>query len=285
MWQSAALLLSLALAPAQAAKLEVTNVRTTYGLLGPARPDAKSPKVLPGEMLLISFDIAGLKPQEKPKEDKPKREPKVEEGQLRFSHYLDVYDGGGKSIYERPLGEIHFVPVLGGARIPHAVVVPTGLDHKPGKYHLKVRIYDLVADANQKQPVVLEQPFEIVPLEFGLVHFQLSLDNAGRVRVPNVAVVGQVLYVNAVAIGFKFDQKKGNVKVEMTLLDEAGNALGTRPILVHSESIPDGTPALPVQFDLPITRAGKFQIQLSASDEAGKKKAALKVPLTTLESK
>src|SRR5947208_12111302 len=60
MWTTLAMTAALAFAPAQG-ELTLTNVRPTYGLFGPTRKDADDLKLLAGEVLLIAFDIEGLK--------------------------------------------------------------------------------------------------------------------------------------------------------------------------------------------------------------------------------
>src|SRR2546427_725234 len=57
MWTTLAFAAALTLAPAQAGQLELTNARTTYGLLGAPRTDGK---YLPGDSFTLSFDIEGM---------------------------------------------------------------------------------------------------------------------------------------------------------------------------------------------------------------------------------
>ena len=58
MWTAVALTTVMTLAPAQG--LELKNVRTTYGILGETRKDDK---ILPGDVIILAFDIEGLKAQ------------------------------------------------------------------------------------------------------------------------------------------------------------------------------------------------------------------------------
>ena len=50
-------LTALSLAPGQAGQLNVSNVRTTYGPLGPPRFDNK---ILPGDLVCLSLDVNGF---------------------------------------------------------------------------------------------------------------------------------------------------------------------------------------------------------------------------------
>src|SRR5438552_2840507 len=49
-----ALAVALGLAPSQAGKLDLTNVRPTYGILGAPRANSQ---VLPGDSFWLSFDV------------------------------------------------------------------------------------------------------------------------------------------------------------------------------------------------------------------------------------
>src|SRR5207247_4191383 len=60
MWTTLAMTAALAFTPAQG-ELTLTNVRPTHGLFGPTRKDADDLKLLAGEVLLLAFDIEGLK--------------------------------------------------------------------------------------------------------------------------------------------------------------------------------------------------------------------------------
>ena len=57
------LLTGLLSAPAEAEDLSLTDVRLTHGIFGPPRASAK---VLPGDRLVVSFDIAGITADEMP---------------------------------------------------------------------------------------------------------------------------------------------------------------------------------------------------------------------------
>src|SRR5262249_53249488 len=54
---SLSLAAALALGPAQAGGLSITNIRTTYGELGAVRTDTK---YLPGDLFFVAFDVEGL---------------------------------------------------------------------------------------------------------------------------------------------------------------------------------------------------------------------------------
>jgi hypothetical protein len=264
---SALCVVALALAPGQAGKLELSNIRGTYGLLGPARPDLR---ILPGEVLQVAFDIAGLTPDNV--------------GRLRFAAKLSVKDAKGESVFQEDLGELPVVlNVLGGGKVPHAVIVNTGLKQAPGQYQLQVTVTDL----NGKKEGNFSRDFTILPLEFGLVRFQLCYDRFGQLPAPGVAAVGQTLYVNAVAVGYKFDMKdeQASLSVEMSIRDEQDKPVSDKPLTGEFKNIANDTPFLPFRFDLPVHRAGRFRLVLKATDNVAKKTTTFTVPLLTVEQK
>ena len=79
-----ALLSALSLPANQTDKLTVTNVRSTYGVLGAARPDDK---VLPGDSYVLSFDIEGVKV--------------ADDGKVLYSVGMEVTDSDGKAQFKQ----------------------------------------------------------------------------------------------------------------------------------------------------------------------------------------
>src|SRR5262245_51210312 len=116
-----------ALAPAQAAgKLVIKNDRLTFGTYGQTRPDNK---VLPGENIVLSYRVEGLKAQA--------------DGKARFAAGYEIIKKGAA----KP--ELKVAPVprpvvlnLGGGMLATELAVPFGLDTANGKYLLKVNVED-----------------------------------------------------------------------------------------------------------------------------------------------
>jgi hypothetical protein len=57
MWTAIAVLTAIGLAPNDAGALKLDNVRSTHGVLGPARA---SEDYVPGDSLTLNFDIDGI---------------------------------------------------------------------------------------------------------------------------------------------------------------------------------------------------------------------------------
>ena len=81
MWTPIVLVAAIALAPAQApsGELVLSNVRSSYGELGGARP--ASP-LLPGDVLFVCFDIEGITIDP--------------EGKVQYTMGMDILDKAGK---------------------------------------------------------------------------------------------------------------------------------------------------------------------------------------------
>lgn len=255
------------LVPAQAGGLEVSNIRPTYGMLGPSRPDYR---ILPGEVLPIAFDIAGLQSDEL--------------GRMRFAVKMRVEDAQAKAIYNEDLGELPpFLNVLGGGKVQHAVVVSTGLKQPPGTYRVKATITDL----NSRKEAAIEKDFTVLPADLGLVRCQLSYDRNGLLHAPTQAVIGQTLYLSAVVVGFKPDakEKEGNVSVELSVLDDKDKPTQTRPLKGEFRNLDAESPHVPFLFDLPIHRAGRYKLTLKATDNVTKRTATLTLPFNVVDVK
>src|SRR5580658_6491289 len=101
MWATLALATALNLAPAQSGTLQLKNDRFTYGELGQERKDAK---LLPGEILVVAYDIEGLKTSEA--------------GQVQYSMILDLLNKDGKSQFKQEPEDMVATNSLGGNRVP-----------------------------------------------------------------------------------------------------------------------------------------------------------------------
>jgi hypothetical protein len=261
----------LSLVPAQAGNLELSNIRATYGALGPNRPDLK---ILPGDILQVAFDINGLTADNA--------------GRLQFAARMTVTkpatDAGKEEvIYEEEPREMPpVVNVLGGGKVPHAVAVTTGLNQSPGLYRLNVTITDL----QSRKTGSFTRDFTIEKLDFGLVRLQLSYDRFGQLAAPAAAAVGQTLYLNAVVIGYKPDPKnqQATLQFELNVLDEAGKPALAKPLTGEVKNIPVDT-HVPFRFELPIHRTGRYKLVVKATDEIAKKTTSVTVPLLAVEQK
>ncbi len=255
----------LAYAPAQAGKLEITNVRNTYGVLGPTRADSK---LIPGDILFVSYDIDGITISD--------------EGRVHYSMVMEVVDKNGKATLKQdPLEKIELVP-LGGSKVAARAFVTLGVDHPAGEFTMKVTVTDKAAKDKPSQ--TLERKFEVTAPDFGIVAVYASLDERGQTAAPTTGVVGQAIFVNYTAVGFKrdTDKKQPNLRFEMIPLDNGGKPLMTKPLFHEGIDLDDKLPNYTVRFLLPMTRAGKYTIRLSCTDNVTKKTASVDLPVLIL---
>lgn len=246
MWTTLAVVMALELAPAQAGKLELTNARFTYGMIGATRPDSK---YLPGGSIYLAYDINNLKFDEN--------------GRASYSIAMEILDAAGKVLFaQNPQNQLA-QNYLGGTSLPGVAHRPVPPKAKAGKYKIRLT----VEDRTTKQKAILEREAEVLPPGFGLVDVYLSTDADGKVPSPPGGVVGQRLYVNFTVVGFGRDAKAKhpNVHVKLNILDDKGKptfsgGLGGKAY----KDVPEELTAIPMQFGLVLNRAGDFVLELSA---------------------
>lgn len=257
---------ALSLAPAQPGDLKLSNPRATHGVLGTARTENK---ILPGDMYFLTFDIENLKSDD--------------EGKVVYAMGMELINPQGQTEYKKdPQERPPLYNVLGGSRIPAFVHAQTGADLPPGEYTLKVT----VTDRSTKKSVTLARKFEVMKKAFGLVELTSSYDKDGIFSAPPIGVTGQSLFVNFWAVGFARTKNKPNISFEMRVYDEAGKPTLPKAVAGQfNEDIPEEWQRLPMNFYLPLNRAGKFTVKLKATDQIDKKTAEVSFPITVLELK
>jgi len=260
MWTTLALMSALSWTPAQAPRLELKNPRVTYGILGQERKDTN---YLPGDMVVLAFDIEGL--------------PVGADGLIQYSMSVTLYDHKQKKeVFKKLPQRMSVVNTLGGSRLPTFALTNIGTDTEPGKYTMTVE----VADGTGKISKKLERDFEVTKPAFGivrpgLVYNLMGDEQAGAstiIYAPPVAVPGQNLMLHFAVVGFALAGNKQDpkVKVEMKVLDESGNPVLKKPFGGKATSISDEAKQLKViPFSVPIqvNRSGKFKIVVTATDE------------------
>ncbi len=271
MWATLAIASALSLAPAQAGKLEIKNDRITYGILGQER---KETKLLAGDVFIVTFDIEGLQVKD--------------DGRVRYSMGMELLNNKtGKAEFTKEPQELEAVNALGGSRLPAFALSEIGTETAPGEYTLKVTVSDLADKA--KPTTTLSRKFEVLPRKFGFVRVGLSTvpgdaNEAGK-PVPALFVPGQTFLVNFAVVGFDLDDKKNpDLSVEMRIVDEAGKATLAKPFTGDTKDVPATfRKIVPMQFLLPVNRAGKYTIELKATDRHAKKDAAQTLTFTVIE--
>jgi hypothetical protein len=268
MWTTLALVATLGVTPTQSGKLAITNIRATYGLLGSTRPDNK---FLPGDDLFLSFDIQGVQVDES--------------GKVLYSIAMEVTNAKGKTLFKQTPRKLEANNSLGGTSLPGFASLKIGLDAKPGKYKVKVKVTDRAAKASAS----LTRTYEVLRPAFGLVRLATTSDPEGQVPTPFFAV-GQTLWINFAAVGFGRDESSGspNLTVTLRVLDAEGQPAVAKPFtgkVTDKDKIPKKARHLPLQFALQLNRPGKFTVELKAADNVSGKTATLKLPLTVLQAK
>jgi hypothetical protein len=266
MWTTLGLMAALSLAPAQAGGgLNLTNIRSTYGLLGATRNDNK---LLPGDAYFVAFDIEGVKANDS--------------GEVVYSMGMELTDANKKVWYKQEPRELKALNSLGGNRLPAFAHVEVGVDQPAGRYTLTVTVTDLSAKASKP----FSQEIEVLPAAFGLA--RVNLTGPQGAPAPFVGVAGQSVWVNFLAVGLELSaQKAPDLSVEMMVLDQSNKPTLAKPmsgVVKKKEEVQEGK-VVPMQFYLAFNRPGSFTVKLKATDNLSKKTAEVSFPITVLEGK
>jgi hypothetical protein len=246
MWATLALTAVLGTAPAQGG-LAIKNARPTYGVLG---QDRKDDKFYVGDVVVLSFDIDGLKSHD--------------DGEVLYSFGFELVDKNGKSQYKQEPKDLVVVNTLGGSRLPAFAIVQLGTDTTPGEYTIKLTVTDRIAKATTDH----SYKFQAVPAKLGFVQTNLT-DTSGRyLPVPPLAVPGQAYLINFGVVGFALEgeKKQPNVEVSMRVLENDKPVLGKPATGGVKEVGEENKKLLIFQFPLFLQRTGKFTIELTVKD-------------------
>ena len=259
------ILMALQVAPADSGQLSLTDVRTTYGILGDKRPDDK---FLPGDRFVLSFDIEGAKADAG--------------GKIRYGIGMQVTDATGKVLYKQEPVDSEANSPASGNKLAAFASLEIGTEQPAGDYTLKVT----VADRNGRTTQDLTRSYQVLPKAFGLVRPTTTSDPDGK--KPSASLrKGKPGWVNFAAVRFGWDKAKGQPHLTATLrvLDEDGKPALVKPSRgTIDQDVPDGTKAVPMQFELVLQKAGKFTVELEAVDEVTGGKASLSLPIRVAES-
>src|SRR3954447_6299999 len=110
MWATLTVLATLGPVPGQAGELTLTNVRSSHGVLGPARADER---LLPGDSYVVNFDIEGISVDDS--------------GRVRYSVTTEVSNSAGRVLFRREGRDLEATASLGGNRVPAFVRIDGGL--------------------------------------------------------------------------------------------------------------------------------------------------------------
>lgn len=264
MWMSVVAMTLLGLGTAQTGKLSVVNDRLTYGHLGPTRSDTK---YLPGDAIHLLFEVEGMSFDAN--------------GKAAYAIGLEIVDGKGTELLKQQPRNATAQNYLGGNSLPCAANLQIPLESPPGTYTFRVN----VIDSTSKKSVAVERKFEVLPKQFGVVLVGTSADREATLAWSPVGVVGDSIYFNFSAVGFARDKqtKQPHIKVVLHVLDEAGKVIKGAKMTGEAKSeIAADKLALPMQFGITLNRAGRFTLQLTATDAVAGKTVTVNFPVRVL---
>jgi len=262
MLSSLLLLAGLIYPQGDSSALALTNARLTYGVLGPTRTDNQ---FLPGDSVVLSFDITGATVNS--------------DGKIKYSIGMEVMDKSGKAHYRQKARDMAISPKPGAA-LPACASGRVGFYETPGTYVIKVIVTDRSTNGQQE----LTRDIEVLPKAFGIVRIALSRDEDGNVPLPAITA-RQPFWINFGLVGFGREQANGNpdLHVELQVTDESGNPALKEPGNV-SKDVPKKAMEIPLQFELKLTKAGKYKLELIATDKVSGKRATLDIPVQVQSS-
>lgn len=242
-----------------AAAVQVANVRVTTGLLGSVR---KEKKFLPGDILVINFDIKNLKV------DKP--------GSVVYKTTMQVFDQQGKEVFKQDL-QPKKVLLLGGNSVPSYAVVQIGPEQAAAKFKTKITITDVPAKANTS----FDYEFQVAQPAFGII----------RPLTPAVGFTGQDFAVAFSVVGMRRDKENlPKVTVSLKVLDDKGKSVLPEVKVklqdLHDPILRDLTreKVIATSFQLFLNRPGQFTFEVEAHDDIGRRTAKMRLPLRVLEA-
>ena len=262
-------LISLLQAPTIGADgLSLANPRFTHGVLGPVRADSK---VRPGDSLVLSFDLQGISTDDA--------------GKAAYTTAVEVTDAKGKAIYSQPARKIQEFLPLGGGSLPAFAQIDLSPDSPAGEYSLKVT----ATDSTGAKSAATTQKFEVLPKAFDLVHLTVTGDADGLIPA-GAFCVGQPFWFHASVVGFDRSTEgtsQPKVSLSLRVLDENGKPIVAKPFVGSvDKEVPSKAIVLPVRFFVPLNKAGKYTVEITAQDDLKKGNAATKqYPLTVLPLK
>jgi len=254
------MMLAFLAAPAVAPAVELKNFRACYAPLpfGATRADAKC---LPGDFLFLTYDIEGLKFDDKT-------------GKASFVTVLELFDDQAKLIFNKETPN-EVVPHLGGSRMPGDLHVQMGRSQKAGKYRIRLT----VLDRHSKEQKSHVYSFDLLPQTFGI---------AGIVA-PAIGFPGQHHSTEFALVDLALDDKKQpDVEVTMRVLDDSGKQVATPIVSTLPRDLPAGADLekenfVPMRYPIYLNRSGRFTIDILAKDNISKKEARLKYQLNVLD--
>jgi hypothetical protein len=250
----------LALTAGAADALEIKNVRSTYGPIGSVRPGSD---FLPGDAILLMFDIDGLKIDDKT-------------ATARYVVTLELFDNKKESKFKRDTPNQQTV-ALGGTRVVGYATVLLGTDQDAGSYQAKITVMDQAT----KDASSYVYAFKILPAAFGFV----------QPIAPSYGIINYDYAAHVIIGGMAKDAKKMiNVDINIRVYDEQGKQTLAKPLSINfprdlpEELVGKSLDFIPVQIPLYLSRVGTFRVEVEAIDNVSKKSAGkLSFPLKVVD--
>lgn len=246
--------------PGVSTALEFKNIRPCYGTpLGATRQDTK---LVPGDVLFITFDIDGLMLDDKT-------------GKANYTTTFEVLDPAKKTTVKKEMPN-QPAAQLGGTRMPGVMFVETTPTMAAGKYAVRLTVTDKLA----KESKSFVYDYELLPAEFGTV----------GVLAPGIGFPGQNYVANFALVNMGLDKKKQPlVDVMMRVLDESGTKEVAKPIYSSlPKDLPDDANLekenfVAMQFPVYLNRVGTFVVEINAADKTSNKKLQIRYTLTVVD--
>jgi hypothetical protein len=119
----------------------------------------------------------------------------------------------------------------------------------------------------------------------------MTADLQGQINMPAVAVPGEIRWIQLYAVGFSRtrDKKEPDVGAEVQIFGENGQSVLPNPLPLEVKELlkqlPKDAPGIPITFQLPLNRTGKFTVKVTATDRIANKTAEMSFPLNVMEPK
>jgi hypothetical protein len=269
MWATLAIAAALSLAPNQKGELKLTNQRATYGFLGETR---EKNQYLPGDVVFVAFDIDGLTIGK--------------DGKISYSMEMKLKNAKGEALFSQVPQPIEANNTLGGSSTRGFSYAQIGNDLPAGKYTMTVAVKD--EQSQSGKPVTLTQNFEVTKRDFGIVRLGLFYDDQGKEFAPPMFVVGQHAWIHFMTTGFdRGKDKSADIEVNVRVLDANGKPTLAQAFTgsTKTQNVPPTVQTLPWWQKIELNRAGKYKLELEATDKSSNKKVKEVLNVTVVDSK
>jgi len=255
--------LVVGLLPGVCAALEISNVLPRYGPYGATRPNLKC---LPKDVIIITYDLAGLTVDKS--------------GKAKYTTLLEILNDKQKVIFSNettPEPKLQ----LGGGKMPGELNVQVGAKQAKGNYTIRITVTDLLDKNKANAGKTFSYPYEVLPDTFGLA----------AVRAPAFGVVGTRYAPEFALANWTLDKKnqpKGEVSIRV--LDAKGAEVDfvKHSLPAYLLDLPpiDLTEvnAVPFSHLIYLNRPGRFTVEISAEDKLGNTKVQMSYPFTVIDT-